>query len=155
VHRLWCGVSLLMRGKVYIVAGVPGVGKSWVLNKLKNLSGVYYVPNDEYIGSPEERINEVVYGADNGLTILTETPFSESKLRQPLLDEGLSVTTVFIVEPEAKLIKRYEEDRKQWIPKGHLSRQKTYEERAKATGAFCGTSDEVLEHLRKVLNRGN
>lgn len=142
-----------MTGTVYIIVGVPGVGKSWILKQLDKLPKVIYVPNDEYIGAPQDRLDSVVYAAHNGLTVLTETPFSESQVRQPLLDEGLRVISVFVIEPQDKLTKRYEDDRQQTIPKGHATRQNTYLERAKATGAFHGTSDEVLAHMKKVLGQ--
>lgn len=132
---------------VYLVVGVPCAGKSWVCEQL---TGQYeYVPHDEYIGQ-----SYVVGIAERMRTatkpLLIETPFSMSQIVGPLERAGVVVTPVFIIENHKTLEDRYQAREGKPIISGHLTRQQTYAERAQETGAFFGTSRDVLRHLQQV-----
>ena len=135
----------------YMVVGCPGSGKSYVCEKLKDR--FCYVHHDGFIGhinQPEkyvEAILEAAEGADKPLLI--EAPFSISQIKGPLEEAGITVECVYIQEKPGVIEGRYETREKKQIPKGHITRQGTYLKRAKESGAFIGTSDEVLEHLKE------
>lgn len=46
---------------------------------------------------------------------------------------------------------RYEAREGKPIPKGHLTRIQTYLDRADELGAFMGTSEQVLTHLKTLI----
>lgn len=146
-----------MQGKkVYLVVGVPGSGKSWVANQLKDK--FTYVHHDGFIGHinhPEVYVKEITKAASTSdKPILAEAPFSISQIKDPLEKEGLSVEPVFILEDPRTLKQRYETDKNRDgkpLPKGHLTRMETYRSRAKEWGAFSGNSTQVLEHLKNKV----
>lgn len=139
--------------KIYLVIGVPGSGKSWVCEQLRHL--FRYVRHDDYMyiarkddpgGGYLNAIRRAAVESDKPLLI--ETPFSVSKLLEPLEADGHDVTPVFIIEREAVIAQRYRARDGKDIPRGHLTRLVTYAARADEYGAFKGTSTEVLAHLR-------
>ena len=132
---------------IYLLVGVPGSGKSWVCNQLKDK--FEYLAHDDYIGMPYAK--HASASARTGTKpVLIETPFSISQLKNPLEVSGNKVIPVFIIESEDVLKDRYYKRDKKLIPTGHLTRMKTYAERAKEWNAFMGTSQEVLEYLKSV-----
>lgn len=137
---------------VYLVVGVPGSGKSWCCEQLQ--SQFYYVHHDGYIGhinQPEKYVAGIVAAAAKAnRPILAEAPFSISAIKDPLEKQGFDVRPVFILEPEGVLRARYLAREKKEIPKGHLTRQKTYAERAALWKSFVGTSTQVHAYLRGI-----
>lgn len=133
---------------VYLVIGCPGSGKSWVCDKLK--SQFHYVHHDLYIDmTGPVYVSEIIKAAvSSDKPVLAEAPFSVSKTKDPIEAMGIKVIPVFIHEDPDVISDRYQAREKKPIPRGHLTRQKTYEQRAKLWGSFSGTSSEVLEHLK-------
>lgn len=82
--------------------------------------------------------------------ILAEAPFSISQTKEPLEEAGIKVIPVFIQEHPDVITKRYVDREGKAIPKGHLTRQQTYKVRAHEYGAFQGTSEQVLKHLKEI-----
>jgi tRNA U34 5-methylaminomethyl-2-thiouridine-forming methyltransferase MnmC len=142
--------------KIYMIVAVPGSGKTWVSEQLKDKFD--YVHHDGYIGhikNPNayvEAILETLKDETSKKPVLIEAPFSISKIKDPIEQEGWKVTPVFILEHPNVLAERYMKREGRPIPKGHLTRMGTYAQRAKAWKAFTGTSAEVLEHLKKEVS---
>lgn len=138
---------------VYLVVGCPGSGKSWVCDQLKDL--FTYVHHDLHIGMAGEIYTFHLNRAANRSPrpILAEAPFSISAMKGPLESVGIRVIPVFIQEDPDVIKRRHRKREGRSIPVGHLTRQKTYALRAKQWKAFIGTSEEVLEHLKKEATR--
>lgn len=132
---------------IYLLIGVPCSGKSWVCEQLSDL--FEYVSHDAFM---DGGYVEALFDAAKRATkpVLAETPFSISQIKNPLEAEGCEVIAVFIIEDPEVLAERYEARESREIPKGHLTRQNTYTERAEELGAFIGTSEEVFSHLRTL-----
>lgn len=128
---------------VIAVVGCPGSGKSWVCNQLKDK--YHHLPHDNFIGLDYVK---AILDAESPKELLIEMPFSISKIKEPLEKAGVKVITIFIIEPHKVLEERYAARDGKVIPKGHLTRQATYEQRANESKSFKGTSAEVLEHLK-------
>lgn len=129
---------------IYLIIGAPGSGKSWVCNQLKDQFD--YIPHDEYkIGYIEEIVKRAKIASK---LLLIETPFSISKVVDPLNLAGFSPVPVFIIETPEITSKRYEAREGKPIHQGHLTRIETYKKRAKELKAFQGTSEEVLNYLK-------
>lgn len=131
---------------IYLVVGAPGSGKSWVCEQLK---GTFeYVPHDLY---PKTYIAEVLERVKTApKPLLIETPFSVSKIVEPLNQAGYSVIPVFIIETPNVTAERYLKREGKPIPQGHLTRIETYKQRANELKAFQGTSNEVLSYLKGI-----
>lgn len=112
-------------------------------------SKFHVVEHDKYIG---QNYIDVLsdFANKEHKPILAEAPFSISKTKDPLEHLGYKVIPIFIIEPEPVLRDRYFAREKKTIPQGHVTRMKTYAERAKEWNAFRGTSKEVLEHLKAI-----
>lgn len=138
--------------KVYLVVGCPGSGKSYVCEKVKDKFN--FIHHDLFIGmAGGTYVKEILKKAnDSDKPLLCEAPFSISQIKTPLEEAGLDVVPVFIQELPLTIKTRYWQRENKEIPNGHLTRQNTYAQRAKEWNAFQGTSDEVLEHLRKVAD---
>lgn len=139
-----------MKKTAYMVVGCPGSGKSWVCDQLKDK--YHYINHDAYIGMAGDKyVREII--KQSGLAnkhILIETPFSMSKIREPLEKQGFKVVPVFIQEDHGTIQNRYEKRENKPIPQGHLTRQNTYLDRAKEGSHFFGTTNQVLEYLNNV-----
>lgn len=133
-----------MSGSVFIVVGCPGSGKSWVCEQLGHKFD--HLKHDDFIG--KDYGSALAEASKGNKPVLAETPFSISQLKEPLEAKGIKVVPVFISEPDGVIEERYLKRNGKPIPTGHLTRQKTYAERAKLYGAFIGTAQEVLEHLK-------
>lgn len=130
----------------FLVIGCPGSGKSWVCDQMR--SQLHYVPHDAALGTSYLRaIDRAAISATKPL--LLETPFSISQIMDPLAKSGFRITPVFIQEKPEVIAARYLAREGKPILPGHLTRQKTYFERAQMWSAFYGTSTEVLEFLRR------
>lgn len=134
--------------KAYLIVGCPGSGKSWVAEQLKDKFD--YVHHDAFIGmNGNAYLHEIFKRASVAKKpLLLETPFGVSYIKDALRARGIPVECVFIQEDDQVIKKRYEERDKKPIPTGHLTRQKTYMERANKYKAFHGSSSEVLEYLK-------
>lgn len=139
-----------MQQPIYLVVGTPGSGKTWVCKQLETKFA--YLSHDDFINqSSVDYTNAAARLADySNVPILIETPFSVSKIVEPLMKRGFVVIPVFIIETEEVTSKRYEDREGRPIIQGHLSRIATYINRAREMGAFKGTSQEVLDYLKKV-----
>lgn len=133
---------------VYLVVGCPGSGKTWVCEQLRDK--FHYVPHDAY---DEKVYPQILHAATRDMEpVLGEIPFGLSKIHQSLSHHGVRVVPVFIIENEQTLQDRYRQREGRDIITGHLTRQKTYAQRARELGAFCGTAKEVLEHLKGAVS---
>lgn len=105
------------------------------------------VNNDAYIGKDYRAAIKEALEAST-LPVLAEAPFSINGLKEPLEAAGVEVECVFIIENAGLLSDRYFKRENKSIPQGHLTRQRTFAERAEAWGCFSGTSEECLNYLR-------
>jgi len=136
--------------QIVVLVGVPSSGKTFITSQVRDLYEV--VQNDDYIG--KDYLGALMNAsAMDGPPVLGECPFSMSQIVDPLKAKGRRVTTVFILEDDVTLARRYLARDKKPIPPQHLSRQKTYRERAIASGSFSGTSSQVLDYLKKLRGR--
>lgn len=136
---------------VYLLVGCPGSGKSWVTDQLRGTFTV--VEHDDYMDRSNEYPDAVVAAAWTSLSpVIANTPFGVSKLQETLEQNALKVIPVFIIEPDAVVTERYEAREGRPISKGHLTRQRTYFERALELGAFHGGSQEVLDYLSSQVS---
>jgi hypothetical protein len=137
---------------VVLLAGVPASGKSWVCEQLA--SRFLYVPHDDFMDAPGDAYVRHIFHAarTQDRPVLAETPFSVSKIREPLEAHGLFVTVVYLRESERVLRERWHARGLVSAPTiaGHVKRQETYRVRALETGAFMGTSAQVLTHLQSL-----
>jgi 2-phosphoglycerate kinase len=139
--------------KLILLAGVPGVGKSWIGKQLS--SKFLYIPHDDYIGlgfgtlSYLDALEDAVRVSTN--IVVGETPFSVSRFVDHFYRVGLTdIEIVYVIEDEETLKYRYSSRTGKEIPEGHLTRQRTYLQRAKDAGAFYGTSTQCLKYLEGV-----
>lgn len=141
-----------MKPKIFMIVGVPGAGKTWITNQVKDRFN--FVHHDGFIGhinQPEVYVDAIKRSAENSSKpLLIEAPFSMRQIQEPLEADGFKVTPVFIIEDPEILSNRYYKREGRPIPKGHLTRMNTYAQRAKACRGFAGTSAQVLEHLKAV-----
>lgn len=137
---------------IYLVIGVPASGKSWVCEQLT--AQFEYAPHDAYISGTSKTNSYIaaIVRAHKVATkpLLIETPFSVSQIKEPLEAHGYNVVSVFIIEDDKTLEERYKARERKPIPLGHLTRQRTYKDRALTTQAFYGTSDAVLAYLKNA-----
>lgn len=136
---------------IYLVVGVPGSGKTWVCNQLEG--AFHLIRHDQFIfvNQPGAYLKEVLKQAPIAIRpLLIEAPFSVSEIKDPLERAGHKVIPIFIIEDDKTLGDRYLKRENRIIPQGHLTRTKTYLNRAKELGAFFGTSNEVLNYLKGV-----
>lgn len=80
--------------------------------------------------------------------MLTEAPFSVTKIKDPLEQAGFTVIPVFIIEEPNIVAERYFKREGKEISKGNLTRLETFKTRAKEWDCFSGTSEEVYNHLK-------
>lgn len=131
---------------VYLVCGVPGSGKTWVCSQLKDKFN--YIPHDNHT----ENIQEVIKDASmNGnKTVITECPFGERSFKEFLEGFNILVIPVFIVEDPTVVQERYFKREGKPLYKAGITRATTIKDRALEWNAIFGTSNEILEFLKKV-----
>lgn len=134
--------------KIYLLVGTPGSGKTWVATQLR--SKFSHLAHDNFPRTGDYLEATKKTAAESSKPVLIETPFSVSQIIGPLKDSGFDVTPLFIIESEVTTKNRYAAREGKPIPAGHLTRIKTYIDRAKELGALSGTSDEILNHLRGI-----
>ncbi len=164
-----------MNKKLVLACGVSGCGKSWACRQCTGR--FHYIPHDRcwvhpdkpswdpktawaadmkdesrYLPGAKSNHFEVLLEATKIATkpVLTECPFGERPLREQLEAAGIEVIPVFVVEPPALVAERYQKREGKPIPNAAFTRAGNIIDRAREWGAFFGTSDEVLEHLRKL-----
>lgn len=130
--------------KVILICGVSGAGKTWVCKQLTDK--FTYVPHDESYDNIGRAIKLAAKTSDK--PIITECPFAERVLKTQLENMGFEVTPYFVIEPPDIVAKRYMEREKKPIQKSAYSRASTIINRAREWGAFFGSSQEVLDHLK-------
>lgn len=131
--------------KLYLICGVPGSGKSWVLSQVADK--FICLENDSFIGKDYTREIAKKFQSTSK-PVVADCPFGERFLRDKLESLGVSVEPIFIVEKPEVVKKRYEEREGKPIPQAHLTRAKSILTRANEWGAFFGTSEEVANYLK-------
>lgn len=135
--------------KIYLLAGCPGVGKSWLT---RQLIGKYTpIEHDEYRDDPRDYIRALMKAARGDKPVIANTPFGVSEIMSDIDQAGGICIPIFVVAPEEQVKRQYYERERKMIPPGHLTRQKTYMKRAHNLGAFMGTSAQVLKHLLSLI----
>lgn len=135
---------------IYILAGAPGSGKSWISRQLSHKFN--YIPHDTFgLASFRQYAFYIAQQARNSdKPVLCDTPFSLSQIMGPLKSYGFEVHPIFVIESEEVTRERYEARDHKPIPKGHITRIGTYLERAIQLKAPYGTSDEMLKYLQNI-----
>lgn len=141
----------MTKQSIYLLVGVPGVGKTWVCNQIAHKFEYVHHDGFIYLKQPGAYLNAILEKAPSATKpLLIEAPFSISETKDPLEKAGYKVIPIFIIEHETILMDRYQKREKKPIPPGHLTRMKTYLSRAKDWGSFHGTSRQVMEYLKTV-----
>lgn len=151
--------------KVFVICGIQGSGKSWACRQVADKFN--YIPHDRCwkhpTKKPEQGLDprwepgavsihfETILDAarSSASDVLTECPFAERQLIEQLRGSGINVVPVFVVEPVSLIEQRYFQREGKPLPKAAASRAANLAERAKEWGCFHGSSDQVLEHLKK------
>lgn len=133
--------------KIYLLAGCPGVGKSWLTKQLLDAGKYTPIEHDEYRDDPKDYIRALIKAAKGNKPVIANTPFGVSEIMADIDQAGAICVPVFVVADEEVVKRQYFKREGKLIPPGHLTRQKTYMKRAFNLGAFMGTSDQVLKHL--------
>lgn len=137
-----------MTSKIYMLIGCPGSGKTWITNQLGDQYHLCHHDarlkrsNEDYVRD----IDREARATDK--PVIVEAPFSVSEILDPLKQLGHDVTPMFIQEPDFVIAQRYLKRERKPIPAGHLSRQRTYKQRADQMNAFAGTAEEIASTLR-------
>jgi hypothetical protein len=130
-------------GRVHLICGVPGAGKSWVASKLE---GFDHRPHDSY---PVKEYGQQLINAsrDTHKPVLAEAPFRIGDLVAEMMCSGVDVITYYISEPEHVIKQRYENRMGKPFSKQHSSNLRRYDERE---WDYRGTSQEILNILQEV-----
>lgn len=146
--------------KVYLLVGVPGSGKSWVAAQVKHLC--LYLEHDAYIDNedPEgDYIKDIIELVPHAKKpVLLETPFSVSFYTEKLVKAGIPVKLLYICPDRHTLETQYRDRADRLgkpvrdINKGHLTRNRTFIDRALASGDIVGDSEAVLKILLTLLD---
>jgi gluconate kinase len=154
---------------VVLVIGVAGSGKSWACRKAAG-SKFRYIAHDacwrhaDAKPAKDKNGGDVKWGPPGSVSthweslvtasrrgsrpILTEAPFGETRLRERLEKAGVEVVPVFVIEKPGVISARYQAREGKMPPEGVMTRAAGLKTKADEWGAFAGTSDEVLEHLK-------
>lgn len=132
---------------VYLLCGVPGSGKTWVMNLL---AGHYTcIQNDLHIGEPRYKLVMKVKSSAMHSTkpVIVDCPFAEREFRNQLGEAGVDVIPLFIVETPDTVARRYKNREGKEASKSILTRANTIVERAIEWDAKFGTSEGILKYL--------
>lgn len=129
---------------IYLLCGVPGSGKSWVADQVKHK--FVYLSHDKH---SHARLVELAVKNEIH-PVLIDCPFDERRLRAQLEFAGLQVTPIFIVEPREVVTERYMKRENRCPSANILTRAETILEKVIEWKAFHGSSQQVLDHLRKI-----
>lgn len=139
-----------MKQAIILLCGVPGSGKTWVLQRLAKKFAT--VQNDEYIAHTRAHLAGVVaHVAAGDRPVLVDCPFGEREFKAMLEGHGLEVYPFFVVEPVDVVAQRYMTREGKPASQATLTRATTIADRAREWGAPAGTADEILEHLRELV----
>lgn len=137
---------------IYLVCGVPGSGKTWVLNQI-NVLNVKVIHHDDYLDySPEKYAMLLVEALKTHDKVVADCPLFISAIIATINDINISIKPIFIIEDAHTIKTRYEQREHRSIPKQHLSRIPTLVKRAQEYKAFMGTSEQVLNKLKEYLS---
>ena len=136
---------------IYIVCGVPGSGKTWVLSHLEKVSKdtssrVSFVHHDDFIGRPDAFRSEILRWHLGGDHVVADCPLQVRGLLATI-----SAIPVFVIPDPVITAAQYEYRERRAIPKQHLGRIPHMRKLASDYGAFVGDSTNVLKHLKEVL----
>ncbi len=131
---------------VIVVCGVSGSGKSWACRQVADKFN--YIPHDEHYKDHVQVITKELNRSNK--TVITECPFGERVFKQALEANGLTVLTVFVIEDPDLIAERYYKRENKELPKNAYTRATTILNRALEWGSFYGTSEQILNHLKKI-----
>lgn len=135
--------------KIYLLAGCPGVGKSWLTRQL--LGKFIPIEHDEFRFNEAQYVPALIKAASGSKPVVANTPFGVSEMMSDIDRAGGVCVPIFVVASEDTVKRQYFDREGKNIPPGHLTRQKTYMKRAHNLGAFMGDSGQVLAHLLSLL----
>lgn len=134
---------------IYFLIGVPGSGKTWVMNHLETYDCVL-VRYDSYKDA-DRFADEIIklHSRHDHVNIVADIPFGETYIMGKLTDWF----PLYIIETPAIVSERYRQREGREIRDSDLSRIENLRGKAHKAGmgCFAGTSEEVLEYLRWAL----
>ncbi len=136
---------------IYLICGVPGSGKTWVCNHFENRE--HY---DHHFNTPRQAYSQKLVDRAKVLApepLIADAPLGISEIIECIRIQGIKVVPIFVIQAPEVTKSQYESRTGRPIPKQHLGRIPTMYKRAAEYGAFHGTSDQVLTHLYKLLNK--
>jgi hypothetical protein len=154
-------------GTVILVIGVQGAGKSWACRRAADV--LHYIPHDRCWRHPTAKPKkglDPAWGPPGSVSthfetlvlaarrakgpILTEAPFDETRLRARLEAQGVRVVPVFVIEDTELISGRYMAREGKKPAPGVLKRAEGLKNKAKEWNGFSGTSEEVLNELKRL-----
>lgn len=134
---------------IFLVCGVPGSGKTWVLKHFTNV--IHY---DAHFSTPRlEYAKRIVKQyKDTTSFVVADCPLGISEIMNELLRSKVPVTLCAIIEAPEVVTLRYFQREGKSIPKQHLSRIKTIVDRCIQYKGVRGTSQQILEYIQTQLN---
>jgi len=137
-----------MNKTVYLICGVPGSGKSWVCNQVKDQ--FTYIEHDKAPSTKMLARTAANKAQESTKPLLIDCPFNETEVRHALKVLGLQVTPVFIVEHPDKVNAQYSKREGKPTPANVLTRASSIANKAHEWNALSGTSKQILEYLKNV-----
>jgi len=132
---------------IYLLCGVPGSGKTWVIDQLKGWLHIDHDSRGRFSLVDDAR----QLASTTKRPIIVDCPFKERSLRADLEDAGLQVTPLFIVEDPSVIFERYVAREGKSPAQSVITRAETIMNKVREWNAFYGTSQEVLDFLRSKL----
>ncbi len=132
---------------IYLVCGVPGSGKTWVLSHFKDT--LHY---DQHFNTPRKVYSDKIIKQQRlnpFKDVVADCPLGISEIVAYIRAEGQDIEPVFIINTPAIISQQYLKREGRPIPKQHLGRINTMITRAKQYGSYQGTSDAVLQYLKE------
>jgi group I intron endonuclease len=139
--------KIIKKPIVYMVCGLSGSGKSWVCNQLSNMCN--YVSFDNT--SKDKHIELLIEAGKAGKTSLYDPTIGVSSFIKHNSDK-FDIRPTFIIELKNIISARLEARGGMWR-EGMDNRLKSMDKRTIRYGVFHGTSQEVLDYLKKELTQ--
>jgi len=140
---------------IYLLCGVPGSGKTWVIDQLFNCRppiGFTSIEHDSVSREQLLSLAKSLYPPTHmKRNVIIDCPFDERSLRSELEHLNLKVTPLFIVEHPKVIEARYFKREGKRPSQSILTRAETIMNKVREWNAFYGTSQEVLDFLRSKL----
>lgn len=140
---------------IYLLCGVPGSGKTWVIEQLFKCRPPLGFTSIEHDSISREKLLSLaksLYPPEHmKRSLIIDCPFDERSLRSELERLNLKVTPIFIVEHPSVIEVRYFKREGKRPSQSILTRAETIMNKVNEWGAFYGTSDEVFRHLKGIL----